>query len=163
MKRQVTDGNFGIIVSGGPAPGINCVIHFSIFDSIYLYCWLLLPLAIKSPPTRTVIISFIKLLPQPDKRQAMIDILKSMEALTRTKTDCRSCNVYEQSNDTHAVLYVEQWQTKDAFERHVQSSMYMRLLTAMELGSEAPEIQFHEVSQTRSMEMIEALRSEGSG
>jgi hypothetical protein len=30
----------------------------------------------------------------------------------------------------------------------------------MELSSEAPEIQFYEVSQTMGMEMIEALRTE---
>jgi quinol monooxygenase YgiN len=107
-----------------------------------------------------VIITFIKLLPQSDKRQAMIDILKSMQALTRTKPDCICCSLYEQSNDRHALLYVEQWQTREAFDRHVQSSMYMRLLTAMELGSEAPEIQFHDVSQTMGLELIEALRSE---
>jgi len=40
--------------------------------------------------------------------------------------------------------------------------MYMRLLTAMELSSEAPKIQFHEVSETKGMEMIEALRLESS-
>jgi quinol monooxygenase YgiN len=110
-----------------------------------------------------VIITFIKLLPQSDKRQAMIDILKSMQALTRPKPDCICCTVYEQANDTHAVLYVEQWQTKEAFDRHVQSSMYMRLLTAIELGSDAPDIQFHVVSQTSGIEMIEALRSGSSG
>ena len=115
------------------------------------------------PSKKTVIITFIKLLPQSDKRQAMIDILKSMQAWTRTKPDCICCTVYEQANDTHAVLYVEQWQTKEAFDRHVQSSMYMRLLTAIELGSDPPDIQFHEVSQTSGIEMIEALRSGSSG
>ena len=90
----------------------------------------------------------------------MIDILKNMEALTSAKPDCRFCCVYEQVNDRRAVLYVEKWQTREALERHVQSSMYMRLLTAMELSGEAPEIQFYEVSKTMGMEMIEALRTE---
>ena len=105
-------------------------------------------------------ISFIKLLPQPDKRQAMIDILKNLEALTRGKPDCKCCCVYEQLNDTKAILYLEQWQNREALERHVQSSMYMRLLTAMELSGEAPEIQFYGVSETMGMELIEALRTE---
>ena len=90
----------------------------------------------------------------------MIDILKNMVALTSAKPDCRCCCVYEQVNDRRAVLYVEKWQTREALERHVQSSMYMRLLTAMELSGEAPEIQFFEVSETKGLEMIEALRGE---
>jgi quinol monooxygenase YgiN len=107
-----------------------------------------------------MVISFIKLLPQPDKRQAMIDILKNMEALTRGKPDCKCCCVYEQLNDTKAILYLEQWQNREALERHVQSSMYMRLLTAMELSGEAPEIQFVEASETMGLEFIESLRGE---
>lgn len=109
---------------------------------------------------KAVILSFIKLLPHTEKRQAMIEILQNMETLTRAKPGCQCCCIYEQANDKHAVLYIEQWQSMEALQRHVQSSMYMRLLTAMELASEAPEIQFYEVSQTRGMEMIEALRGE---
>jgi hypothetical protein len=36
----------------------------------------------------------------------------------------------------------------------------MRLLTAMELASEEPKIEFHEVEKTMGMDLIEALRSE---
>ena len=90
----------------------------------------------------------------------MIEILKNMEALTRSKPDCKCCCVYEQINDTRAVLYVEQWQTREALERHVQSSMYIRLLTAVELSGDAPEIKFFDVAETTGMELIERLRSE---
>ena len=93
----------------------------------------------------------------------MLDILRTMEALTRTKPGCLCCCIYEQANDKHAVLYVEKWQSMETLERHIQSSMYMRLLTAMELSSEAPDIQFHEVVKTLGMDLIEALRSAGGG
>jgi quinol monooxygenase YgiN len=110
-----------------------------------------------------MILSLIRLLPAAEKRQAMIDILRSMESLSRVKPGCESCCIYEQIDETRAVLYIEQWQTTEALQRHVQSSMYMRLLTAMELCSEAPEIQFHEVSKTEGLEFIEKARAEGEG
>jgi quinol monooxygenase YgiN len=110
-----------------------------------------------------MILSFIKLIPQPEKRQAMLDILRTMEALTRNKQGCLCCCIYEQANDKHAVLYVEQWESMEVLQQHVRSSMYMRLLTAMELSSEAPDIQFHEVVKTMDMDLIEALRSAGGG
>jgi quinol monooxygenase YgiN len=93
----------------------------------------------------------------------MIDILRTMESLTRIKSGCQCCCVYEQLNVTHAVLYVEQWESRETLQQHVRSSMYMRLLTAMELSSEEPEIQFHEVSETRGLEFIEEIRSESGG
>jgi quinol monooxygenase YgiN len=116
---------------------------------------------INAAQLQTMILSFITLIPQPEKRQAMLDILRTMEALTRTKPGCLSCCIYEQANDKHAVLYVEKWQSMETLERHVQSSMYMRLLTAMELASEEPKIEFHEVEKTMGMDLIEALRSAG--
>jgi len=90
----------------------------------------------------------------------MIDILRTMENLTRSKPGCQCCCLYEQLNDTHTVLYVEQWESRETLQHHVRSSMYMRLLTAMELSSEAPEIQFHEIAETRELEFIEEMRSE---
>jgi quinol monooxygenase YgiN len=110
-----------------------------------------------------MILSFIKLIPQPEKRQAMIDILRNMEALTKIKPGCISCCIYEQADERHAVLYVERWESRDALNIHVQSSMYMRLLTAIELAGEAPDIQFHEVEKTMGIELIEALRAGNGG
>jgi quinol monooxygenase YgiN len=113
--------------------------------------------------TATMILSFIKLIPQSEKRQAMIDILRTMEALTKIKPGCLCCCTYEQADERHAVLYVERWESREALNIHVQSSMYMRLLTAMELAGEAPEIQFYEVEKTMGIELIEALRAGNSG
>jgi hypothetical protein len=41
--------------------------------------------------------------------------------------------------------------------RHIRSELYFRVLSAMELANEAPEIYFHEVSDTRGLEYVEAL------
>jgi quinol monooxygenase YgiN len=51
---------------------------------------------------------------------------------------------------------VEQWESKGDLERHIQSSLYRRILAAMEFASEAPEISFHEVSKSTGMDLIEA-------
>ena len=83
-----------------------------------------------------------------------------MEALTRNKPGCSCCCIYEQAEDRHAILYVEKWQSREFLERHVQSSMYMRLLTAMGLASEEPKIEFHDVEKTMGMDLIEVLRTE---
>jgi len=109
-----------------------------------------------------MILSLIRLIPPEEKRQAMIDILGSMEALTRIKPGCESCSLYEQTGEARAVLYIELWKTSEDLKQNVQSSMYMRLLTAMELCCETPAIQFHEISKTMGIEFIEALRASDS-
>ncbi len=94
-----------------------------------------------------------------EKRQDVLDILASVEGPTRLKPGCLGCAVYEQHGDDRAILYLEQWRSQNDLQRHIQSALYLRVLSAMELAREAPEIGFHEVSQTMGMELIEAMRA----
>jgi hypothetical protein len=58
---------------------------------------------------------------------------------------------------------MEQWESKEDLNRHIQSSLYNWILSAMELASEVPKIYFHEVSKTTGMDLIQTLRTqEGS-
>ena len=71
------------------------------------------------------------------------------------------CACYEEHNDQRSVLYMEQWELKEHLDRHIQSSLYNRVLCAMDLACEVPEIFFHEVSKTMEMDLVEALRARG--
>ena len=56
-------------------------------------------------------------------------------------------------------FYLEQWQSREPLDKHIRSELYFRVLNAMELAGEAPEIYFHEVSEKKGFEYIEALRT----
>jgi hypothetical protein len=47
----------------------------------------------------------------------------------------------------------------EALDRHIRPKLYFRVLSAMEFANEPPEIYFHEISETRGFEYIEALRT----
>jgi len=108
-----------------------------------------------------MMICFLKIIPVADQRKAIFEILQSVKGLIRGRPGCVSCDSYEEHNSQRAIFYVEQWETKKDLERHIQSSLYQRILAAMELASEVPEICFHEVAKTTGMDLIEALRTEG--
>ncbi len=55
--------------------------------------------------------------------------------------------------------FVERWRSREEMERHIRSDRYLRILAAMELSSERPEISFHAVSETKGLELIEGLRT----
>lgn len=103
-------------------------------------------------------ISIMELIPTPGKRQAVLEILRFTEDRARIKAGCIGCGVYEASDERGTILYLEQWRSRKDLQRHIQSSLYLGILNAMDFGQEAPEISFHEVSDTESMELIEALR-----
>jgi len=106
-----------------------------------------------------MIIAMLDLVPQIQKRQAMLEVLRFVAERVKTKPECLDCGVFEEASGSQRVVYLEQWQSPKDLHAHMQSGLYSKILQAMELACEEPRISFHEVSQTRSMELITQLRS----
>ena len=60
------------------------------------------------------------------------------------------------------ILYLEHWQTREDFEHHVRSSQYDRILAAMDLARDPPEIDFFENEGPGGMEVIKNIRIRGT-
>jgi len=110
-------------------------------------------------PLWSMILSFAKINPLPGKQQVVLDILRSVTDTTRLKSGCMACAVYTAQGKAQTILYLEQWQSRETMERHIRSELYFRVLSAMELADEPPEIYFHEVSETKGLEYVVALRT----
>jgi quinol monooxygenase YgiN len=106
------------------------------------------------------ILAVLELVPQIQKRQAMLEVLGTVAERVKANPECVSCGLFEEATDRQRVVYVEQWRSAKDLHAHIQSGLYMRILHAMELACEEPKISFHEVSQTRFMELILQLRSQ---
>ncbi len=109
-----------------------------------------------------MIIAVLELVPQIQKRQAMLEVLKFVAERVKTKPECVDCGVFEQATSPLRVVYVEEWRSGKDLHAHIQSGLYSKILQAMELACEEPRISFHEVSHTRSMDLITQLRSQPS-
>ena len=106
-----------------------------------------------------MIIAVLELVPQQQKRQAMLEVLRFVAERVKTKPECLDCAVFEEATGPQRVVYVEEWGSGKDLHAHIQSGLYSKILQAMELASEEPRISFYEVAQTKSMELIEELRS----
>jgi len=105
-----------------------------------------------------MVIALLELVPETEKRQAMLEILSFVEEHVSAKPECLGCGVFEETGGTHRVLYVEQWNSSKDLHAHLRSRLYLKILNAVELASEEPRFSFHEVLQTESMELIRQLR-----
>jgi quinol monooxygenase YgiN len=107
-----------------------------------------------------MILAVLELVPQMQQRQPMLEVLRFVEERVRTKPECLDCGVFEEATGAQRVVYMEQWRSAKDLHAHLQSGLYSKILQAMELACEEPRISFHEVSQTRSMDLITQLRSQ---
>jgi len=105
-----------------------------------------------------MIISLLKLKPIPEKRQAILEILRFVKENVQLKRGCLESGIYQACEEFTMILYLETWQSKEEMDRHIQSDLYLRLLNAMDLCREKPDTCFHEVSEAKGLELVERLR-----
>jgi quinol monooxygenase YgiN len=110
------------------------------------------------PLNKLMLIVILKIHPYPEKKIEELEILRLIGTELRFQRDCLCCEVYLRSGDKGEVLYIEQWQNKEALHRHIRSELYLKFLAAMELGMERPELAIHEVTESQGMALIEKLR-----
>lgn len=106
-----------------------------------------------------MILSIIKIFPSPAKQQEILDILLSVRGPTLATSGCLECSIWEEHDDEGAIVYLEKWQSKNILIRHVRSSLYPRVLKALELSARHPEIFFYELAGGEGIELIVRERS----
>jgi quinol monooxygenase YgiN len=109
-----------------------------------------------------MIFSMIKIMPHPDKGKDVLDILLSMKGLTLAAAGCLECAIASEDDDgAKWIIYLELWRSLDDLCEHIRSTLYQRLLEALELSVVSPQVCFFQVSAVQGMELIEAERTIG--
>lgn len=105
-----------------------------------------------------MIFSVIGIYPSSKHRAQLIEILHSVLDLTRPCPGCVGCWLSEEDILHNFIQYAEQWENEEALHRHIQSDVYRRILAAMELSKQPPEVGFYFTSGKKGFELVEALR-----
>ena len=103
----------------------------------------------------------IELMPLAGKRQEIIELLQFSADRLSTKPGCLGSGVYEACNAERTIFYLERWRSEEELNRHIQSNLYLAVLNVLDLAAQAPDISFNVIAETKSMELIRALRSPG--
>jgi quinol monooxygenase YgiN len=110
---------------------------------------------------RTVVLALLELASTAGKRGEILELLRYCADGLAAKPGCLGSGIFEAGDQHETILYLERWKSAEELHRHIQSNLYLGVLTAMDLASGPPDIRFYEVTDTKSMELIAALRSPG--
>lgn len=91
-------------------------------------------------------------------RRQVIASFEPLIAWTRVQPGCRVCHLLADIEDPRALVLLEEWDTQDHLDRHLRSDDYRRVLAAIELSQEAPQIHFDTVATRAGIEVVEAAR-----
>jgi quinol monooxygenase YgiN len=106
-----------------------------------------------------VIVGTLRMRPRPDRRGELLEILRSVREPVLAQPGCAAFHIFDEQEPDAAVVLVERWASEPALEAHIRSEAYRRILEAIELSGDAPEIRFDSISATEGMERIERARA----
>jgi len=111
----------------------------------------------------SMFLSIIVIQTLPELRREVLNILDTVTGPAAVEPGCLGCSVLEEPGDDRKIFYIERWRSEEEMQHHIRSSLYLRVLNALELSSLAPEVEFYEYSGGNGLELIRSLRSMESG
>ena len=106
-----------------------------------------------------LIIESVRIVVTQPKREQVRRALTAWVGPAEVEPGCISCRVLQEGPDPHAFCFEARWRTQDDLLRHLRSEHYKRLLALMDLGSEPPLVEFHTVTDTKGLDLIERTRT----
>jgi quinol monooxygenase YgiN len=106
-----------------------------------------------------MILATIRMKISPQKRGEALKIIKSIVEGNRILPGCLSCRIYEDIEEDNVIMYEEMWKSEDALEHHLRSDEYRRVLLALEMALQHPEVRFNRISSSSGFETIEKART----
>ncbi len=84
-----------------------------------------------------------------------------MNGPTQVAASCLNCCILEEFGDDANTVSVELWQTLGEMQRHFRSTLFSRILEAIELSQFEPVVCVYEIVDIRGLKLIEQVRMPG--
>ena len=87
-----------------------------------------------------------------DKRAALVRIGQRVAAASRNEAGCISYQVCQDSENEYDFVFVEQWESEDALQRHFGTPHIAEFMAAIrDVIVEPPDVKFHTVASSRDL------------
>jgi quinol monooxygenase YgiN len=105
-----------------------------------------------------MIIEQISVLVAPERREDLRRAFSALLGPTSVEPGCICSDLYQEAGNPNRFCLETRWKTDQELIRHLRSERYRNLLILLELSSEPPQIEFHDVAETKGLELIHAVR-----
>jgi quinol monooxygenase YgiN len=97
----------------------------------------------------------------PDEKRAVIlRTLGSLLGPTRAAAGCMQAQLYADLDRRQTLFLVEEWESREQFERNLDSAKLSAIVAAIELSSEAPVVRLDSVVREEGVETLAHHRYE---
>ena len=91
-------------------------------------------------------------------RSEIVNLIQPIIGPTEAQPGCLLSRLYCETNDDDSLVLLQEWRSQDDVDKFIRSDHFKRVLAAMDLASQRPEISFNRVSSKAGMELVEKIR-----
>ena len=106
-----------------------------------------------------MILASIRMRVSPRKRDEALRILRSTVEKSRILPGCLNSRIYLDLQEDNVIMFEELWRSEEELEEHLRSDEYRRVLLALEMALQHPEVRFNRISNSSGIETIEKART----
>jgi quinol monooxygenase YgiN len=107
-----------------------------------------------------VLIVFSMQIVAPDhNRTSILRTLGSLLGPTRAAAGCMQAQLYADLDKRKTLLFVEEWESREQFERNLDTAKLNTIVAAIELSSEAPLVRVDLVEREEGVDVLAVHRS----
>ena len=103
-----------------------------------------------------MIIATILIVADSENIDKVIEVLSSVKGQTEGKSGCISCLINQEVYNENRISYKEIWENQEQLNKHIRSNLYQKILIAIDMSSQPPDIQFCTISCIGGIELIES-------
>jgi quinol monooxygenase YgiN len=112
---------------------------------------------------KSVIVFSMRIVAPDEKRAILVRSLAAMLGPTRAAPGCLDARLYADLGNPKALLLVEEWESRDQFNRQLDPDRLKMLVAAIELSSQTPRIFIDSVSRENGLDALAMHRSTTGG
>jgi quinol monooxygenase YgiN len=120
------------------------------------------PLRSRSDDDRKIwilIVFSMQIVAPDDRRTALLRTLGSMLGPTRVAPGCLDARLYSDLDKRKTLLLVEDWESREQFDRNLDAAKLNAIVAAIELSSEAPVVRVDTVEREEGVDALSLHRS----
>lgn len=102
----------------------------------------------------SVIVFSLQIVAPDVRRTALLRALGALLGPTRVAPGCLDARLYSDLDGRGILLFVEDWESREQFERNLDAAKLNAIVAAIELCSEAPVVRLDSVERAEGMDVL---------
>jgi quinol monooxygenase YgiN len=106
-----------------------------------------------------LIVFSMQIVAPDEKRTAILRTLGSLLGPTRAAAGCIQAHLYADLDKRKTLFLVEEWESREQFERNLDTAKLNTIVAAIELSSEAPVVRLDSVEREEGVDTLALHRT----